>query len=61
MPEWVKPLLEGKDVAAELAKETEDPYLNYLKRRQDSFPCASWETTLKKTFSAIPLRSSHVL
>ena len=54
MPDWAKAILEEGDFAKEMLKETEDPYVNYLKRREGLFEpketLAFWDEIFKKIF-----------
>ena len=59
IPDWAKILLEGdeEDLRAAMAKETNEPYINYLKRRsgiidpKEAF--SQWGEVLRKTFSPL--------
>src|SRR5581483_7010399 len=59
LPEWAKTLLQGneEDFSAVMVKDLNEPYLNYLKRRQSPFDPAEtfslWQPLLKKTFSCL--------
>ena len=64
MPDWTKAVLEGdeKDLQIAMAKETNEPYTNYLKRRSGimdpSQVFSEWSQVLRKTFSPLLYRNN---